>query len=109
MHISYIIIVLKKLLSKLAISKKFKYIIIICFLVNFLIFINYPVSAIRSVIVQSVNLIAFCINRKSSFLNNMCISLFIILEINPYNIQSVGMWLSFGGVLGIFLFYKFII
>lgn len=108
MHISYIIIVLKKLLSKLAISKKFKYIIIICSLVNFLIFINYPVSAIRSVIVQSVNLIAFCINRKSSFLNNMCISLFIILAINPYNIQSVGMWLSFGGVLGIFLFYKFI-
>lgn len=108
MHISYVIVLLENIFNKFSINRKFKYIIIIFILINFLIFINYPVSAIRAVIAQSVNLIAFCLNRRSSFLNNICISLFIILIINPYNIQSVGMWLSFGGVLGIFLFYKFI-
>ena len=32
----------------------------------------------------------------------------ILLFINPYNIFAVGMWLSFGGTLGIVLFHRFL-
>ena len=31
------------------------------------------------------------------------------LHVNPFNILAVGMWLSFGGTLGIVLFHKFLL
>ena len=44
--------------------------------------------------------------RKSDVINNISISCFIILIINPYNILNLGFQLSFLGTLGIVLFNK---
>jgi competence protein ComEC len=108
MHISYIVILIKFLLKKLKINKKLESFITILILFFFLIITNFPVSAIRACIMQSLILLAFIIDRKQNFINSFCISMLIILILNPYNIYNVGMWLSFGGTFGIVAFQRFI-
>ena len=51
-------------------------------------------------------LISKLVYRKSDTLNNIAISCFIILIINPYSIFNLGFQLSFLGTLGIVLFNK---
>ena len=107
MHISYLVVIIKKFTKVFKLNKKIENCISSLILSIFIVLIDFPVSAVRAVFMQIIWLLVFCINRKSDFYNNFCLSMFLILAINPYNIESVAMWLSFGGVLGIFLFYKF--
>lgn len=108
MHISIIILVIKNIMQILKfdqrLEKNFLNLLIICYI----FFIDYPISAIRVAITQVILLITFFTNRKSNFYNTISITLFIILLLNPYNIESTAMQLSFGGICGIYLFYKFI-
>lgn len=46
--------------------------------------------------------------RKNNFYVTIIFTFLIMIFINPYNIFAVGMWLSFGGTLGIVLFQKFL-
>ena len=104
MHISYIIMGCSVLLKKLG-KKKSRYFSIVI-LTFFSIFTGNSPSVLRAVIMGMITLSAKLFYRKSDVINNISISCFIILLINPYNILNLGFQLSFIGTLGIILFYK---
>lgn len=108
MHISIIILVIKNIMQILKFDKRLEKIFFNLLIICYIFFIDYPISAIRVAITQVILLITFFTNRKSNFYNTISITLFIILLLNPYNIESTAMQLSFGGICGIYLFYKFI-
>ena len=108
MHISIIILVIKNIMQILKFDKRLEKIFLNLLIICYIFFIDYPISAIRVAITQVILLITFFTNRKSNFYNTISITLFIILLLNPYNIESTAMQLSFGGICGIYLFYKFI-
>ena len=108
MHISIIILVIKNIMQILKFDKRLEKIFLNLLIICYIFFIDYPISAIRVAITQVILLITFFTNRKSNFYNTIFITLFIILLLNPYNIESTAMQLSFGGICGIYLFYKFI-
>lgn len=108
MHISIIILVIKNIMQILKFDQRLEKIFLNLLIICYIFFIDYPISAIRVVITQIILLITFFTNRKSNFYNTISITLFIILFLNPYNIESTATQLSFGGICGIYLFYKFI-
>lgn len=108
MHISIIILVIKNIMQILKFDQRLEKIFLNLLIICYIFFIDYPISAIRVAITQVILLITFFTNRKSNFYNTISITLFIILLLNPYNIESTAMQLSFGGICGIYLFYKFI-
>ena len=61
-------------------------------------------SVVRACIMSILELISFLFYRKSDVYNNLAISSFIILTLNPYNIFDMGFLLSYGGTVGIILF-----
>ena len=64
---------------------------------------GFTSSVIRACIMGILVLTASIIHRKSDTINNIGISAFIILLFNPYSINDVGFWLSYGGTIGIVL------
>ena len=107
-HVSYIIFGIDIILKKLIYSKRSKDIIKICILVFFAVITGLSASCVRACIMCSMIIIGSMANRKNNFYISMSISLTIILIYNPYNLNNVGMWLSFAGTLSIYIFNKFL-
>ena len=82
MHVSYVIIGVQVVLDK---------------------FVNH-----RKFIMSVMLLISQNFYRKNNVYVTILFTLVVLLFINPYNIFAVGMWLSFGGTLGIVLFHQFL-
>ena len=99
-HVVYIMIAIKWILDKTIKSKKFKNIILIIFLVIFAIFTGGSASCVRACIMMSIILISEILYRRNDFFTTWSFSLAIILLMNFYNIENIGMWLSFMCVLG---------
>ncbi len=108
LHITYITLYIEKLLKKIINSIKLRNIIIVIFLIVFMLFVGASPSAIRASIMMIMYYIAKTLLRQNDFYISFILSLFIILLINPYNIFSISMWLSFLGTLGIVLFSRII-
>ncbi len=106
LHVSYVVLGLKGILSKLIKSVKKQNIIIITILFCFSFFTGFSPSCIRACIMNSINLINFNLNKRNNIYKNILISFIIIIFLNPFNIYSVGMWLSFLATLSIILFYR---
>jgi competence protein ComEC len=62
-------------------------------------------SVLRAVTMFSFLALAQVINRRSSSINTLAISAFILLLVNPYYIMSVGFQLSYIAVAGIIFLY----
>ncbi len=60
-------------------------------------------SVLRAVIVQIVWIFSFPAHREADTLTSMGIAAVCILCMNPYSVQDVGLWLSFGSSAGITL------
>lgn len=101
MHISIIILLIKKVLDKLIKSQKKKYIVLIILLIIYSQVINFSSSAIRSIIMAILHIIAKAINKKDNFLVNLSLSSLVILIINPYNLIDSGFQLSFLATLSL--------
>lgn len=98
-HITYIITALANLLSKT--GKKFTKIFTIVFLLFFMALTGFTASVMRASIMGILVLMASLLNRKPDTINNLGISAFIILLINPFTLIDVGFLLSYGGTIGI--------
>ena len=107
MHISYIVLALKQILKRIIKNKKMQNRLLIIFLMFFSILTGLQPSCIRACIMNSLILISENIYSKNSIYISILISFILLILINPYNIYSVGMWLSFMGTLGIILFSNF--
>ncbi len=105
MHISYIIIFIKKIFSLLN-SKKKESILGLIIIFFYVIMIGKTPSSIRALVMFSMNEISNFFYRKSNVFVNLFSSLIILLVINPYYIENVGVWLSFFGTFGIIVVYS---
>lgn len=103
MHVAYIITIVNYALSKLKLGKRKTKIITILFLIFFIFLTNSTPSVSRACIMAILSIIAILVNRKSDIINNMAISLFIILFQNPFSIFDTGLILSYVATLGIIL------
>ncbi len=108
LHINYIAETLRILLDKLINSKAKKNIIVLLFLILFCVFTGASPSCLRACFMIFFSIIAEMLYRKNSKLNSIIISFILILIINPYYLENIGLWLSFGGIIGINLFKDFL-
>ncbi len=106
LHISYVILGINFILNKIIENKKIRNIITIIFLIIFMFFTGFSASCIRACVMSCMVILSFNLNKKSNFYISFLFSFLIIILINPFNIYSVGMWLSFMGTLGIVMFHK---
>lgn len=108
MHVSYIIIGVQIILDKLINSRKLKNYMIIAILGFFVLITGAAPSCIRACIMNGMLLLSQNFYRKNNFYVTIAFTFIVLLFINPFNIFSVGMWLSFCGTIGIVLFHKFL-
>ena len=108
MHISYIVMGLEKILKRFIKNSKLRNFIIIVFLMLYTILVGGSNSVCRACIMASIAYIGNIILRKDDFYASFKVALCILLIMNPYNIFSGSMWLSFGGSIGIVLYSKLI-
>lgn len=105
-HVSILITLLTIVLDKVIKSYKIKNIIIIGVLIFFLFIIGNTPSVLRAVIMTCLVIVSKLLYRKSNNINNLFISAFIILLLNPYYLLDLGFELSFLATLGIILFVR---
>ena len=105
MHVSYIILTISFILSKIKIGKNFSKILTIIFLFFFIFLTKETPSVCRACFMGIYTLISSLIHRKPNVFISICISSLIILINNPYSILDLGFQLSFLGTIGIVLSY----
>lgn len=105
-HVTYIILGISYILSKSKINKRISKVLVIIFLLFFIILTGGTTSVTRACIMAVYILFGGLIYRKSDTISSICLSMFIILAINPYQILDIGFQLSYGGTIGIILFNK---
>ena len=108
MHINIIVNILNRIFEKIKIHKKKSKIIICILLILYMILIGNTVSCMRAVIMELFDCISFIFNKNPNFKNNIIASLIIICFFNFYNVLNIGLWLSYGGTIGIVYISKFI-
>ena len=101
LHVVYVDFGIRFLLDLITPNQKLKNFIVIIFLIFFSIFTGGSPSCIRACIMSVMLLISIIFHRRNDFFNSLLISLDTIFIINCYNIESIGMWLSFLATFGI--------
>lgn len=105
-HTSYIILGITFILSKNKISKKWIYVLTIFSLILFMFITNFTASVTRACFMSIIILGANLLYRKPDIWSSISISLLIILVINPFAINEIGLQLSYLGTIGIIIFNK---
>lgn len=108
LHVTYITLFIDKFLGLFLKRIKIKNSFIILFLIFFMVFVGAAPSVIRACTMMIIYYIAKIFLNEKDFYISFCVTILLLLLINPYNIYSISMWLSYGGTLGIVLFANFI-
>jgi competence protein ComEC len=85
-----------------------KAITIIIVLWGFCLVAGAAPSVSRSAIMFTVIVLGECIGRRTNIFNNLALSAFIILLVNPFSLWDAGFQLSYAAVVGIIIFYPLI-
>ena len=99
-HIEFMISLLHYILRFLK-NKRKKSIICIILIYIYICIIGENPACIRAFIMFVMHIIAQMLCRKSNSYNNLFFSLIVVLALNPLYVESVCVWLSFAGTLGI--------
>lgn len=105
-HTAYIILGLTFILNKSKMSKKWVHLVTILSLILFMFITNFTPSVTRACFMAIIVLGDNLLYRKQDFWTSISISLLIILVINPFSINEIGLQLSYLGTIGIILFNK---
>lgn len=108
LHITYICLYVEAILKRIINNIKLRNCLMIMFLIIFIILVGASPSAMRACIMMIITYIGKNFLKEKDFYISLLVSFFIILLINPYNIYSISMWLSFLGSFGIVMFSNFI-
>ncbi len=106
LHISYIILGLNFILSKLKFSKKIISIFIIVFLIIYMIITSFSPSVVRASIMGIILMGSNIFYRKQDFWTSISISFLITTFINPFLILNTGLQLSYIATISIVIFFK---
>ena len=105
-HTSYIVLGITYILTKSKISKKWIYVFTIFSLLLFMFITGFAASVIRACLMSIIILGSNLLYRKSDIWTSISISLLVILIVNPFEINEIGLQLSYLGTIGIILFNK---
>lgn len=108
MHVAYVLLGINFIFKKLF-GKRNTEIISIFILIFYMFITNFSPSIVRAGIMGIILIFSKLIYRKNDIYNTISISLFLILIYNPFLIQNLGLLLSYGGVIGIVIFNKYIL
>lgn len=108
MHVTYVILGLSLIMKKI-LGKRRNYIFCICVLIVYMFITNFSASVTRAGIMGIIMILSKIFYRKNDIYTALSISLVIILIYNPFLIQSLGLLLSYGGVIGIIILNKSIL
>ncbi len=108
MHISYLIVGMQWILTKIAGKKRTK-LLTIAILIGYTFITGFSPSIVRAVIMGIITIGAGIAYRKSDIWNSIAISLLGILIYNPFLILNIGLQLSYLGTIGIILFRPIIL
>ncbi|AVR44316.1 hypothetical protein C7S20_03050 [Christiangramia fulva] len=97
-----------KPMEKFRYGKIIKTIVLIILLWFFAMLTGLSPSVVRAVSMFSFIAVGMQLNRKTSTLNSIFVSLFFLLLINPFYLFQVGFQLSYLAVTAIVIFYPFI-
>ena len=101
LHIGIIYLILSKILVILPIKRLFREIIILFFIFLYAYLIGNPASVLRAEIFLFISIFSSLYGKVKDRLNDLFLTIFVILLINPYMIFDVGLYLSAFSVLGI--------
>ena len=104
-HISYIIMAVGFLISKIKINKKIGKVLTIILLLFFILITGSSASVTRACIMSIYVILASLFHKRISILSSISISMLILLILNPYSIFDAGLQLSYGGTIGIVFIY----
>ena len=104
MHVVYVTMGMKWILDLLTPRQRFKNGFMIFFLIFFAIFTGSSPSCLRACIMCSIVFFSKLVYRQPNFYMSLLVSLDVILIINCYYLESVGLWLSFLTTFGIVYF-----
>ncbi len=103
MHITVMIIALKRLLGLFRVPKRTIAPITLVFITLYSFLVGMPLSIMRAAGMSAVLLIGTMIRRERDALSSLAFSALIILLISPRAILDLGFWLSVTATLGILL------
>ncbi len=101
LHIGLVIFILLAILRLLRIRRRPAAFLCIGFLIFYCFLTGARISVVRAVIMGSVFLFGWVLDRDSDVYNSLGLSAFCILLFNPYQLSDVGFQLSFIAVLSI--------
>ena len=108
MHVTFLSLVLLELFKKIKITEYKRYLLVIFFLFFYLFLTNFSASVFRAVLF----FVFFSINKIYYFhiktINILCLTLFLILIINPYFINDIGFQFSFMISFALIMMHSFI-
>lgn len=105
-HITYLILGITFLLSKMRIPKLIRNVLIGMFLILFMCITGFSSSVVRAGTMVILLLLSVVVGRKNDIQTSMSLSLLIILLENPFKILDVGLLLSYLATIGIVVFSK---
>jgi len=111
LHIGILLFLLNYLfkgLDRIKYGKVLKTLLLILLLWSFAVLTGLSASVVRAVAMFSFLAVGLQLKRKTSALNSLSLSLFILLLINPYYIFQVGFQLSYLAVFSIIMFQPMI-
>lgn len=99
-HVTYIVLAVSYALNISKMGKRAGNIITICVLVFFMGITGYTSSVFRAVFMGVLIIIAKLLHRKADIYTSMALAMLIMLIKNPFSIYDIGLWLSYGGTMG---------
>ena len=106
MHVSFLVLALKTILSKMKIKEQKINIICILFLIFYMFLIGFSASVVRASMLTILLLINKKINLNLPSLNILYILFLFLIIINPFYIYDLGFIYSFTTSFGLMLFSK---
>ena len=104
LHVAIIALLIYSIINVVIRNRYLNRIITIIILISYAAICNFSPSVSRAVIMISLVLISKMLNRKTDLLNILSLSLILITAINPNQLFSTGLQMSFAAVLTLGLF-----
>lgn len=109
LHIAIIVMSLYGLLEFFTVRRQFRSIICLLVLLAYAFFIGFSPSISRATVMTGIMFLCMLATRRADSITSLFLALFILLLVNPYNVFSVGLGLSFLSCMGILILSPYLL
>lgn len=101
MHMSLLFGILAVILRALGLSPRLRAIVLGSLALAYLVFLDFPPSASRSIIMLGMTYLAHLCSARADTLTSLGVAGALILLISPASVADVGFWMSFSSAFGL--------